>query len=189
MLSVVLRKFSSFGDRYAGTLFKVAQDAKQVKEVSSDMKYVLELYTASPDFKILLTDPTIGRTKTIEILADLGKKAVFCETTMRMMTLMANNKRLNYMAEVAKTYEVHVRSLDKKETVKVVSADPLGDDEKKEIQNALQEMDKNKKYELTFVVDPSILGGLQLYFPSAFMELSLKSRFDKIKEEVSNIGV
>jgi F-type H+-transporting ATPase subunit delta len=189
MFSVVLRKFSSFGDRYAITLFRAAQGANQLKEVSGDMKYILELYTASPDFKVLLTDPTIGRAKTIDILNDLGTKALFCETTSRVMKLMANNKRLNYLAEVAKTYEIHVKSLEKKETVRVVSADQLGDDEKKEVQKALQEMDKNKKYELTFSVDPSILGGLQLYFPSAFMELSLRSRFDKIKEEVSNIGV
>ena len=108
---------------------------------------------------------------------------------MKTLQLMNNNKRLNYLQEVTKTFEVHVKSLDKKETVRVVSAENLNDDEKGQVQSALQEMDKSKKYELTFDVDKSILGGLQLYFPAAFMELSLKSRIDKIRDEVSSISI
>ena len=189
MFSIVLRKFSSFGDRYAVTLFKVAQDAKQVKEVSADLKYITELSTVSQDFKVLLSDPTIHRDQVKNILTELGSMAEFCETTNRILNLMNNNKRLNYLLEVAKTYEIHVRTLDKKEAVKVISAEVLTDEEKKEVGKALQDLDKTKKYELNFAVDPSILGGLQLYFPNAFMELSLKSRYDKIKVEVANIGI
>lgn len=184
----MLRKFSKFGDRYAITLFKAAESAKQLNEVSVDMKYLSELYSASPDFKVLITDPTINKAKLLDILADLGKKAEFCQTTNRMLDLMANNKRLNYLGEVFKIYDMHMKTLEKKETVKVVSAEALSEGEKKEVQGALQELDKTKKYELTFTVEPSILGGLQLYFPTAFMELSLKSRYDKIRDEVSNIA-
>jgi ATP synthase F1 delta subunit len=189
MFSLVLRKFSSFGDRYAITLFTIAKEAKQVKEVSSDMKYILDLYEQSPDFKVLTTDPTISRPKVQSILHEIGVKAGFSDTTNRMLDLMGANKRLNYLREVAKSYELHAKSLERKESVKVVSAEDLTDEEKRQVQEALKEMDKSKKYDLNFSVDPSILGGLQLYFPTAFMELSLKSRFDKIKDEVSSIGV
>ena len=157
--------------------------------MSEDLKYMTELYSISPEFKVLVTDPTIHRGKLLEILADLGTKSQFCETTKRMLQLMANNKRLNYLSEVSKTYELHVRSLEKKEVVRVVSAEKLGEEEKKQVEAALVEMDKSKKYELTFDVEPSIMGGLQLYFPTAFMELSLKSRYDKIRDEVSTIGI
>lgn len=189
MLSRVIRSFTSFGDRYAVTLFSTSQHANQVKEVAADMKYIQELLAASPDFKVLLTDPTINKTTLGGILDDLGKKAQFCTTTMKMLHLMNSNKRLNYVPEVTKTFEVHVKSLDKRETVRVVSAEGLNDEEKGQVQSALQDMDKTKKYELTFDVDPSILGGLQLYFPAAFMELSLKSRLDKLRDEVSSISV
>ena len=189
MFSAVLRDFSRFGDRYAITLFKVAQSAKQVSEVSGDLKYMEELHAASPDFKVLLADPTIHKGKMLEILADLGSKGQFCETTNKMLKLMADNKRLNYLTEVFKTYEMHVRSLEKKEVVRVVSAEGLSEEEKKQVEAALVEMDKSKKYELTFAVEPSIMGGLQLYFPTAFMELSLKSRYSKIRDEVAMLGV
>jgi F-type H+-transporting ATPase subunit delta len=189
MLSRVIRNFTSFGDRYAITLFSSAQQANQVKEVAEDIVYIKELISASPDFKVLLTDPTINKVKLATILDELGKKAQFCQTTQRMLQMMNNNKRLNYLSEVAKTFEAHVKSLDKRETVRVVSAETLNDEEKKQVEQALQEMDKSKKYELTFDVDSKLLGGLQLYFPAAFMELSLRSRLDKIRDEVSNIVV
>lgn len=189
MLSRVIRNFTTFGDRYAITLFTTAQQANQVKQVSEDIAYIKELISASPDFKVLLTNPTINKTKLNGILDELGKKAQFCQTTQRVLLMMSNNKRLNFLPEVAKTFEEHAKSLDKKESVRVVSAETLSDEEKSEVNKALQDMDKSKKYELTFDVDSRIMGGLQLYFPAAFMELSLKSRLDKIRDEVSNIVV
>ena len=189
MFSVILRNFSSFGERYGITLLNVAQATNQIKEVSGDVKYLSELYSTSHDFRVLMSDPTVHKGKLIEILNELGTKALFCDTTNKVLKMMADNKRLNYLAEVMKNFEAKVKALEKKETVKVISADSLTDEEKKEVIKALQEMDKTKKYELNFAVDPSILGGLQLYFPTAFMELSLKSRYDKIKEEVSTIGL
>ena len=130
MFSVLLRNFSSFGDRYAITLFKSAQAANQIKEVSSDMKYISDLLAESDDFKVLITNPTIQRPVLLGILDDIGKKALFCESTSKMLQLMAENKRLNYLGEVAKTYESHVKSLEKKEVVKVISAEALTEEEK-----------------------------------------------------------
>jgi F0F1-type ATP synthase delta subunit len=61
----------------------------------------------------------------------------------------------------------------------------LSPEEEKQVEASMTGFSSDAKYDLNFEVDPAILGGLQLYFPTAFMDLSLKSRLDKIKEEVS----
>lgn len=189
MITKIFRRFSLIGDRYSQTLFKSAADYGDLEKVGVDMKYILELHKSSPDFKVLLTDPTIAKAKISEIMDDLAAKANFSETTRRMIHLLLANKRLSAFPEIAKNYEQHLKEREKKETVRVVAATSLTDAEKLDVQKALEENDSSKKYELTFEIDTSILGGLQLYFPTAFMDLSLRSRLEKIKEEVGSIAI
>jgi F0F1-type ATP synthase delta subunit len=40
---------------------------------------------------------------------------------------------------------------------------------------------------LAFTVDASILGGLQMYTESKFMDMSLASRMDKIRNDISKM--
>ena len=189
MLARLARNFSTLGERYSQTLFKSAGDAGELEKVSEDMKYLIELHSTSEDFKILLNDPTIRKDNLEKIMGELTSKAQFSKTTQKAIQLMTENKRLNFLPEVAKNYEEHMKARERKEVVKVVAAEELSNPQKKQVEAALKEFDKTKTYELTFAVDQSILGGLQLYFPTAFMDLSLKSRLDKIKDEVGSMGI
>jgi F-type H+-transporting ATPase subunit O len=46
-----------------------------------------------------------------------------------------------------------------------------------------------KSFNLEFQVDESILGGLQMYTETKFLDLSLKSRLDKIQGEITKISI
>jgi len=52
---------------------------------------------------------------------------------------------------------------------------------------ALKEAHPDKSYNLEFKEDASILGGLQMYTETKFLDMSLKSRLDKIQSEISKI--
>jgi F0F1-type ATP synthase delta subunit len=57
------------------------------------------------------------------------------------------------------------------------------------VAEALKEFDTSKNFDVTYDIDPAILGGLQLFFPTAFMDLSLKTRIDRLEDECSGIGL
>lgn len=44
-----------------------------------------------------------------------------------------------------------------------------------------------KEFTLDFTVDPAIKGGLQMYTETEFMDMSLSSRLDKLKVEISKM--
>jgi F0F1-type ATP synthase delta subunit len=46
---------------------------------------------------------------------------------------------------------------------------------------------EGKEFLLEFTVEPSIKGGLQMYTETEFMDMSLSSRLDKLKSEVSKL--
>ena len=188
MISRFVRHFSNLSERYSTTLFKVASESKELEKVTQDMSFLKELYESSPDFKVLVANPSITRQQLTSIMGELIEKGGFAESTKRILDLLTSNKRLGFLPEVAKDFEELLKAQERKEVVKVVAAEELTQGEKKEVEAALKEFDKSKNYELTFAVDKDILGGLQLYFPTVFMDLSLRSRLDKIKDEVGSLA-
>jgi F0F1-type ATP synthase delta subunit len=68
----------------------------------------------------------------------------------------------------------------------VISAAKLSSGQEQEVLSALQANPKNqgKQFQLEFKVDQAILGGLQMYTESEFMDMSLQSRLDKLNSEI-----
>lgn len=46
---------------------------------------------------------------------------------------------------------------------------------------------QGKEFVLEFKVDESILGGLQMYTESEFMDMSLSSRLDRLNQEIQKM--
>ena len=179
---------TNIGERYALTLLKVAEEDQSLQQVAEDMKFVEQLYAESKDFKVLITDPTIKKSEQQKLLHEVMEEANFATASRRVIELLSENKRLNSLNDMAKRYKEYMLAKEKREVVKVVSATALNDQEKDEVEAALRDYDTSKKYELSYDVDASILGGVQLYFPTAFMDLSLRSRLEKIRDELAGIA-
>ncbi len=50
---------------------------------------------------------------------------------------------------------------------------------------------KNKpgmRFKVTYEVDPAILGGLQIFAGSEFLDCSLRSRIERLKQELGRIA-
>lgn len=59
-----------------------------------------------------------------------------------------------------------------------------------QVVSALQANPQNegKQFTIDYEVDSTILGGLQMYTESEFMDMSLSSRLDRISSEVNKLG-
>jgi len=94
-----------------------------------------------------------------------------------------------YVNEIAKKYLKTYLLLTKEEKITIISAQDLTVDEKSQVKKALEENPENegKTFIIDYTINPVIRGGLQMYTESKFMDLSLSSRIDKIKDEFSKL--
>lgn len=55
--------------------------------------------------------------------------------------------------------------------------------------NALRANPQNegKQFQLEFTIDPTIKGGLQMYTETEFMDMSLASRIDRLKSDITKL--
>lgn len=94
-----------------------------------------------------------------------------------------------FIKEIAEKYQKLYQLFNKEEKITIISAHKLSGDEEKQVLNALKANPNNagKEFVLEFKVEESILGGLQMYTESEFMDMSLSSRLDKLQSEISKM--
>jgi len=63
----------------------------------------------------------------------------------------------------------------------------LTKEEKDQVVQAYKRNKPDVKFKVTYEVDPSILGGLQIYAGTSFLDCSLRSRLSKLKSEIAKI--
>lgn len=95
--------------------------------------------------------------------------------------------RLTDLPKIIEKYDEYVKILSKQEDIKIISAKTLNESEKKQIVEALSRGRPGVEFNVEYELDPTILGGLQVYSGSTFLDCSLRSRLDKLKTELDKI--
>ena len=115
--------------------------------------------------------------------------APFHSVTLKFLEVLAENKRLIYIDEIAEKYEKLYQEFNKEEKITIISAEELDAGKKQQVLDALKANPENqgKEFTIEYQIEPSILGGLQMYTQSEFMDMSLQSRVDKINSEVTKL--
>ena len=120
-------------------------------------------------------------------LLDTG--ADFSHVTMKFIEVLAENKRFMYIKEITEKYQKLYQQFNKEEKITIISAYQLSGEEEQQVLNALKANPQNqgKEFQLEFKVEESILGGLQMYTESEFMDMSLSSRLDRLGQEINKM--
>ena len=176
--------------RYAGVLFTTASQNSALFSVYEDMKYIQELYRHSDQFRLFTENGGVGSKEIAELNKALKETAPFNDTTLRFLTVLAENKRLGFIDEIATKYAKLYQEFNKEEKITIISATALSADQQSQVVAALQANPENagKQFTIDYEVDETIMGGLQMYTESEFMDMSLSSRLDRISQEVTKLS-
>jgi F-type H+-transporting ATPase subunit O len=78
--------------------------------------------------------------------------------------------------------------LNKEEDIRIISAKQLNETEKEQVVQAIKKSKPDVRFKLSYEVDSAILGGLQIYAGTEFLDCSLRSRIEKLKTELAKIA-
>ena len=175
--------------RYASVLFTSASEQEALYTIYEDMEYIRSLYENSESFKLFTQNAGVGNKEIHQFNQALSSVGDFHPLTIKFLEVLAENKRLTFIRDIADRYQKLYQQFNKEEKITIISAEPLNSTEQGEVLAALKANPQNegKEFTLDFTVDPSIKGGLQMYTETEFMDMSLSSRIDKLKSEVSKL--
>lgn len=99
-----------------------------------------------------------------------------------------NNRRLGDLEKIIDTYVGYCKILNKEEDIRIISAKELNTNEQEQVIEAVKKNKPDVKFKITYEVDPSILGGLQIFAGTSFLDCSLRSRIERLKAELGRIA-
>jgi F-type H+-transporting ATPase subunit O len=164
--------------RYANAAYVAASKAGQLDRVESELLALYESSRSSPAFAALLDNPLISRGDKAAYVGGLDR---LHPVTRNLLATMAGNARLSELPKVAAAYASLMKARRGQVDAKIISAEPLTASQLKDVEQAVSgQVPEGKTVLLEAVVDPTIVGGLQVQIGDQFLDLSVRSRIEEI---------
>ncbi|HJR14607.1 MAG TPA: F0F1 ATP synthase subunit delta [Rhodanobacteraceae bacterium] len=167
---------------YARAAYEIASAHDAQNEWAKKLAFAAEV-AAEPQVVALFGDPRLSP----HMLASLflrGGEAADSEFA-RFLGVLADNRRLRELPEIAALFEQMKRDAEHVLRVRVRSAVPLDDAEAARLVEALKRR-FNSDIDLERSVDPAILGGAVIDAGETVIDGSLKSRLAKLGTALTN---
>jgi ATP synthase F1 delta subunit len=123
--------------RYASVLFTSASQQEALFTIYEDIIYIKSLYDNSESFKLFTQNAGVG-VREISLFNDaLNGLGDFHPLTIKFLEVLAENKRLTYISDIADRYVKLYQVMNKEEKITIISADTLTSSEQAEVLSAL----------------------------------------------------
>lgn len=164
--------------RYANATYIAASKANKLDQVEAELKSLNASAASSKQFSNFLENPLISRDAKTKYVEGLDKLSPI---TRNLLSTMAGNARLAELPKVADTFVKLMKAKRGEVDAKIISASTLSATQLKEVEAAMaSQVPAGKSVLIEAVVDPSIVGGLQVQIGDKFLDLSVKSRIEEI---------
>jgi len=167
-------------ERYGLAVYELADEAKSLDEVASDLESLRTLIAESDDLTKVLRSPVIDRDDKAKALNTILEQGGAHALTRRFIGVVAENNRLFVLADMITAYLAELSRRRGEITAEVTSARPLNDDQLQQLTESLREK-LGGKIAVEPNVDPSLIGGLVVRVGSRMIDASLKTKLQRLQ--------
>lgn len=165
---------------YGQALFEAARDNGKLKEISSELDSLGELFTTEPQFFELIKTPTISA-KEKKIMAEKIFVGQISKEMLNFLFVLIDKRRVFNFDGINKVYK---KLLDEEEGVtqgEVYSVIELSPEEMQKLEDSTSKLIQ-KKVKLENKIDESLIGGVKVYIDGKLIDASIKKRLSDLKE-------
>jgi F-type H+-transporting ATPase subunit delta len=170
---------ASLAGRYATALFELARDGQAIDAVEKSLSGVAKAIGESADLKALTSSPVLTRADGTKAIAAVAKSMKLDPLTTKTLGVLAQNRRLNQTAAVARAFSTLAASHRGEVTAEVTSAHALSASQMSALAAKLKAR-VGSDVAIQTKVDPSILGGLTVKIGSQMIDTSIKTRLNSL---------
>ena len=165
---------------YAKAIYEIAEEEHKVDLYN---EYFISINnTLSGDFLTLLKSPTVDKKEKKEIINKVYKS--IDDTFRDFLNVLIDNNRIEYYSAIGHQYRKLVRFNKKIVRIDVFSVKELSKDQFKSVTDAIKSKYEGMELEVKNIVNPSLLGGIQIIANGESIDISLKSTLERMKESL-----
>jgi len=166
--------------RYARALFSLAGETSEVAEVREQLGAMARLFDENPDLRRRLFQPLHPVAERRSVLAGITERGGVSRTVRNFFSYLIDQRRLVDFTGIHAEYERLADEAAGRLRAQVVSASPLGDEQRQRLTEALSRR-TGKQIELDVRVDASLLGGAIATVGGLVFDGSLKTQLSQLR--------
>jgi F-type H+-transporting ATPase subunit delta len=178
---------SGVAQRYAGSLFDLALEAKSVAQVEKDLGRFEALINGSPELKRLIVSPVFSSGDQVKAISAILTKAKIGGLVNNFLRLVAQNRRLFSVPAMIQSFRQIATAHRGEVSADVTSAHALTAAQQTELKATLKGV-AGKDVTINVTIDPSILGGLIVKLGSRQIDTSLRTKLSSLKLALKEVG-
>src|SRR5688572_2563510 len=167
---------------YAKAIFALARQGNKLAETSAGLIRAAQV-VADPRVRALLGSPHVSAAQLAELVNGVAGNRLD-EHGRNFVSLLAQNRRLGFLPEIAALYEQMKAEVENAVDVEVTAATPLSADQESRYAAALQKK-LGRSIRLRTRVDGSLLGGAVLKAGDLVIDGSIKGRLERLATELT----
>lgn len=168
-------------NEYAKALYELAQENKKEVEFKKYFPYVLEILKDEDVYKVL-TSPFIETNKKKDLIKNAFN--VLDEIFLNFLYVLIDNNRFSIIDEIEECYNKHLLDENDIVQVNIVSAQKLNKSQLEHFTKSLEKKYEGKKLEIENIINPDLIGGIQIEANGESIDLSLRNSLIKLKESL-----
>ena len=173
--------------RYAGALFELADEAKELTSVASDLESFSKMIEESPELQRLIRSPVLSRDDQGRAMNALLEACKVGDLTRKFIGLLARNRRLFALPEMIRAFRDMMAGRRGETAAEVVTATKLSESQLTAIGESLKSA-VGTSVSLAERIDPSLLGGMIVKVGSRMVDSSLRTKLQRLRLAMKGIG-
>jgi F-type H+-transporting ATPase subunit delta len=169
--------------RYAIAVATLAREQESVDRVSADLQVLAGVIGAPGLVKDFFESPVVDRPSKERLLAETFDGKVH-PIALHTLLLLVRKRREVLLNAIVAEYLALERAARGAETLRLESARALDRDELSRLVGKLESL-YDKKFEVTEIVDPELIGGLRLMMGDRRIDDSISGRFTALARDLS----
>ena len=168
--------------RYATALLRLAQETGEHEQIYQELSWLRRILESSSELRAFLRNPIIRSEQKHAVIHQLFAERV-SPLVLQFLLLLVSKRREALLPEIITAYEELYYQYTDRLPVTVRSAVPLEAALQEQLVAALQER-TGKTIVPSFVVEPTLLGGIQLQIGDTVIDGTLRHALERLRRQL-----
>lgn len=169
--------------RYALSLFELAQEEEKkdfIEEIDQELLTIGNVIKVNNDLGTLIKSPIFSSDEQLSLMNEILEKIGVNPIVQNFIGVLCENRRLALLPYIIRAFHAQLLKINKKATARLITAKPISDKQKGEIEKILSDHFE-LEVDINVEVDEEILGGIIVQMGSKMIDSSLLTRLKSIK--------
>ncbi len=173
---------------YGDALFEVGKESNRLDVFYTQVTEIVKVLNENKEIMTLMDQPKIAKSEKVDIIKNIFSESVEKEIIGLMKLLIEKG----HGTELEKVFAYFIEVVKEEQGIGVVfvtSAVELSETQKIAVEKRLLELTDYKEFEMNYIQDSSLIGGMIIRIKDRVVDTSIKTKLYQLSKELKNIQI